>query len=240
MFRIADGEPLGYDDPRAARALDRVPDQRRGPGAELPARPGHDHRVGSAVRTRRPARRRVPSGHDGAAGVRLADRQADRDRGRPRRRPWSAPGARWPSSRSAACPPCCHSTGRSWTIPRSPATSFTVHTRWIETEFGGDVRAAAVRNAAVRGRAETPARETITVEVGGKRLEVVVPADVDGPPAPPSCVAPRGGARRSPGRGAAGSGDSLVSPMQGTIVKIVAAEGTAGDARVTPWWSLRR
>ena len=47
MFRIADGQELGYGDPRAARALDRVPDQRRGPGPRLPARPGHDHRAGA-------------------------------------------------------------------------------------------------------------------------------------------------------------------------------------------------
>ncbi len=37
MFRIAAGEPLGYDDPPIRGHSDRVPDQRRGPGAELPA-----------------------------------------------------------------------------------------------------------------------------------------------------------------------------------------------------------
>ena len=76
MFRIADGRAARLRRPRAARALDRVPDQRRGPGAELPARARHDHRVEPAVRARRPARRRVRGGPDGAAGVRLADRQA--------------------------------------------------------------------------------------------------------------------------------------------------------------------
>ena len=30
MFRIAEGEPLGYDDPVVTGPLDRVPDQRRG------------------------------------------------------------------------------------------------------------------------------------------------------------------------------------------------------------------
>jgi len=90
--------------------------------------------------------------------------------------------------------------------------------------------------------AEAPARETITVEVGGKRLDVTVPAVLSRPAAagagPGSSArvrAPRGTARRSPGRAGAGGGDSLVSPMQGTIVKIVAAEGTqvsAGDTVV--------
>ena len=45
--------------PARPRALDRVPDQRRGPGPQLPARPGHDHRVEPAVRPWRAARCRV-------------------------------------------------------------------------------------------------------------------------------------------------------------------------------------
>ena len=40
QLRIAEGQELGYDDPAAARALDRVPDQRRGrrAGASCPPR----------------------------------------------------------------------------------------------------------------------------------------------------------------------------------------------------------
>ena len=96
-----------------------------------------------------------------------------------------------------------------------------------------------VEAAASAGEA---AREKITVEVGGKRLEVTVPAVLTPPAAsgagPASAErgrAPRGSARRSPGPGSAGSGDSLVTPMQGTIVKIVAAEGqqvSTGDTVV--------
>ena len=83
------------------------------------------------------------------------------------------------------------------------------------------------------------------MEVGGKRLEVVVPAVLSVAAGPASTA---GGQRQQnegvlraaplagPGgqRGAAG-GDSLVTPMQGTIVKIVAAEGSrvaAGDTVV--------
>ncbi len=71
----------------------------------------------------------------------------------------------------------------------------------------------------------------IVVEVGGKRLEVSLPAGIG--------VGGGGGARkaapkRSAGRksGAAASGDSLAAPMQGTIVKIAANDGdtvAAGD-----------
>jgi acetyl-CoA/propionyl-CoA carboxylase biotin carboxyl carrier protein len=113
-----------------------------------------------------------------------------------------------------------------------------VHTRWIETEMRATFEPQLPEPAA-----EAPARETITVEVGGKRLDVTVPADRSRPaaagahPSSERVRAPRGTARRSPGRAKrwAGSGDSLVSPMQGTIVKIVAAEGTrvsAGDTVV--------
>jgi acetyl-CoA/propionyl-CoA carboxylase, biotin carboxylase, biotin carboxyl carrier protein len=111
---------------------------------------------------------------------------------------------------------------------------FQVHTRWIETEFSADIPPFS-------GEAGEPAettRETITVEVGGKRLEVSLPAGfgagTGGPAAPPAAKA-RGGGRRSGAGGGKATGDELVSPMQGTIVKIVAADGeqvSAGDTIV--------
>jgi acetyl-CoA/propionyl-CoA carboxylase, biotin carboxylase, biotin carboxyl carrier protein len=69
--------------------------------------------------------------------------------------------------------------------------------------------------------------------VGGKRREVPLPANFGGTPggAPGqglSSPGPAAGARRSgAGRGqaAAAGGDSLASPMQGTIVKIAVADG---------------
>ena len=70
---------------RAVRALDRVPDQRRGPGPQLPARPGHHHHLERAGRARRAGRQRVRGRDDDPAGIRLADRQADRDRREPGR-----------------------------------------------------------------------------------------------------------------------------------------------------------
>src|SRR6185312_179162 len=50
---------------------------------------------------------------------------------------------------------------------------FRVHTRWIETEFTNDVPPFT---AAAPVEAEQGPRETIVVEVGGKRLEVCLPA----------------------------------------------------------------
>jgi acetyl-CoA/propionyl-CoA/long-chain acyl-CoA carboxylase, biotin carboxylase, biotin carboxyl carrier protein len=114
------------------------------------------------------------------------------------------------------------------------AAPFKVHTRWIETEFGGSIEPYS---GPPDGQTEAAPRERITVEVAGKRLEVVLPAGL-GAAAPAAAGAgrPRRGGRRGAG-GAAGraSGDELASPMQGTITKIVVAEGdhvSAGDTVV--------
>jgi acetyl-CoA/propionyl-CoA/long-chain acyl-CoA carboxylase, biotin carboxylase, biotin carboxyl carrier protein len=119
---------------------------------------------------------------------------------------------------------------------------FSVHTRWIETEFSGEIPPFA----GPAGAGDEPGRrERVTVEVGGKRLEVVLPAGLSGPgghgsagpggaQASPRRAAGRGGRSAASGPGAAG-GDVLTSPMQGTIIKIVASEGqrvTAGDTVV--------
>ena len=132
--------------------------------------------------------------------------------------------------------------------PAFTAEPFTVHTRWIETEFAG--RIPPQDAAAADGDAGPPAeRERITVEVGGKRLEVTVPAGLAGGTGSGRRRRPAGRSRGQPGAGpaaprprpAAGGGgggagdDALVSPMQGTIVKIVAADGqqvSAGDTVV--------
>ncbi|MFE3447480.1 acetyl/propionyl/methylcrotonyl-CoA carboxylase subunit alpha [Nonomuraea sp. NPDC059194] len=104
--------------------------------------------------------------------------------------------------------------------PAFTAEPFAVHTRWIETEWEGGI---PPYSGAVDA-AEPAARESVTVEVGGKRLEVVLPA---GFASASRTAAPAKPSRRGSGgaKKAAASGDALVSPMQGTIVKIVAADG---------------
>jgi acetyl-CoA/propionyl-CoA carboxylase, biotin carboxylase, biotin carboxyl carrier protein len=120
--------------------------------------------------------------------------------------------------------------------PAFAGPPFQVHTRWIETEFSAEIAPYAGQSGEPAGSGEE-ARETITVEVGGKRLAVSVPtsfgAAATGRPAGQPART-RGGRRAGPGGGKA-SGDELVSPMQGTIVKIVAADGeqvSAGDTIV--------
>ncbi|QXJ22101.1 ATP-grasp domain-containing protein [Actinomadura graeca] len=119
-------------------------------------------------------------------------------------------------------------------VPADDTAPFSVHTRWIETEF--DNRVEPYSSAPADEADEQGGRERVTVEVGGRRIEVVLPAGL-GASAAPAAGAPAPARRRGAkkGSGAQVSGDSLVSPMQGTIVKIVVEDGTtvaAGDTVV--------
>ena len=113
-------------------------------------------------------------------------------------------------------------------VVRDPAFTtepFEVHTRWIETEWAGGLEPYA---GTVTETGEPEPRETVVVEVGGRRLEVSLPAGLGmaagttaGPAAGPA--APRRGGRRK--AGATVGGDALTSPMQGTIVRIAVGDG---------------
>ncbi|MGH3486505.1 MAG: acetyl/propionyl/methylcrotonyl-CoA carboxylase subunit alpha [Actinopolymorphaceae bacterium] len=98
---------------------------------------------------------------------------------------------------------------------------FGVHTRWIETEFATPIPPYD----GTPGTGAAPERERITVEVGGKRLEVVLPAGLG------ATQGSDAGNRRPPRRGnsarsqATASGDALTSPMQGTLVKVAVEDG---------------
>ena len=113
--------------------------------------------------------------------------------------------------------------------PADPAEAFSVHTRWIETQFDNDIPPYA---GAAPGVAEPEARSTVVVEVAGKRVEVSLPEGLSlggGAPAAKKAAPKRGGAKSGQG---GGGGDALGAPMQGTIVKIAVEEGqhvAAGD-----------
>jgi acetyl-CoA/propionyl-CoA carboxylase biotin carboxyl carrier protein len=99
---------------------------------------------------------------------------------------------------------------------------FRVHTRWIETEWDNTVPPFA-GTSDVDGPGE---RATIVVEVGGKRLEVSVPAGFAAGAAPADPARTTGARRtRRKAGGPTVSGDTLTSPMQGTIVKVAVSEG---------------
>ncbi len=100
-------------------------------------------------------------------------------------------------------------------------TSFDVYTQWIETDFDNQIEPYAGSSAEAP---EPEERHKVTVEVGGRRLEVVLPGGL-------AAVGGSGGGAKKPKRaagkkaGAAVSGDAVTSPMQGTIVKVTVADG---------------
>lgn len=103
---------------------------------------------------------------------------------------------------------------------------FTVHTRWIETEFVNNLPAWTPDGPAdADGAADD--RQRVVVEVGGKRLEVVLPASLGALGTGGSAAAkPAKSKKRSRSGGpAAATGNALTSPMQGTIVKVAVANG---------------
>lgn len=105
--------------------------------------------------------------------------------------------------------------------PADPNTAFKVHTRWIETEFNNQIPPYAGNQGDL---AQSTTRAPITVEVNGRRVEVILPADlaISKNGSANSAKAPR---RANKKANAAASGDSVTSPMQGTIVKVAVSDG---------------
>ncbi|NEW76761.1 ATP-binding protein, partial [Streptomyces rhizosphaericus] len=224
MFRIADGEAIGYDDPPMRGHSFEFRINGEDPGRNFLPAPGT---VTSFV---------PPAG----PGVRL---DAGVESG-------SVIGPAWDSllaklivtgatrrqalQRAARALAEFQVEGMATAIPfhqavvKDPAFTsepFTIHTRWIETEFNNTIAPFTPTGA---DEAEEPtARETVVVEVGGKRLEISLPA-VLGLAVSPGEAA---GGSKKPKRkavkksGSAASGDALASPMQGTIVKVAVNEG---------------
>ncbi|MGY2126089.1 acetyl/propionyl/methylcrotonyl-CoA carboxylase subunit alpha [Nocardia gipuzkoensis] len=226
MFRIARGEPLGYDDPPARGHSLEFRINAEDPGRGFLPAPGTVRAVAA------------PSG----PGVRL-DTGVE---------PGTVIGPAWDSllaklivtgsTREQALARARRALsefavdGVPTTLPFHRAVTedpsfttepFTVHTRWIETEFDNRIPPQDSTGEAV---APQPERETVVVEISGRRLEVSLPALPQAAAAP---VAPR-----RIGRGARGGGagrrpaeaDALVAPMQGTVVKIAVAEGDRVEA----------
>jgi acetyl-CoA/propionyl-CoA carboxylase biotin carboxyl carrier protein len=114
--------------------------------------------------------------------------------------------------------------------PAFATDDFTVHTRWIETEWDNTVPPFEGGEGADE---ESTERQTVVVEVGGRRLEVSLPGDLalgGGGGATAAKAPPR---KRGGGKGGAKvSGDAVTAPMQGTIIKVAVSDGdtvSAGD-----------
>jgi acetyl-CoA/propionyl-CoA carboxylase, biotin carboxylase, biotin carboxyl carrier protein len=232
MFRIADGEQLGYDDPQLrghsiefrinaedpARNFLPAPgtitewNPPSGPGVRLDA----GYTAGSTV----------PQSFDSLIGkliVTGADREQALQRSRRALAEFTVGGMPTvlPFHRAVV------------NDPAFTSEPFSVFTRWIETEFTAELEPQDL----VPAEAEAE-RQRLTVEVGGKRLEVTLPAALGFQSAAASAPASAGGnprpaGKRARGGGAKASGDALVTPMQGTIVKILAADGQQVNADET-------
>ena len=230
MFRIADGEALGFDDPelRGHSIEFRINGEDAGRNF-LPA-PGTISRLrlptgpGVRVDTGYEEGATVPQSFDSLLAkliVTGADRRQALERSRRALAEFEVEGMPTvlPFHRAVVEDPA---------FATDDDTPFRVHTRWIET---GWVNTVAPYAGEVAEPDEAAAREHVTVEVGGRRLEVVLPAGLGLGTRSSAAPAGRAPKRRTGGRaGAAASGDSLTSPMQGTIVKIAVEEGQQVEA----------
>jgi len=235
MFRIAAGEELGYDDPDVAgHSIEFRINAEDGGSNFMPA-------PGTLTRWHAPAGPgvRVDGGYDqgetvpGAFDSLVAklivtgrDRRQALERSRRALDEFVVEGMPTviPFHQAVVNDPAY--------IADAAEASFGVYTSWIETEFDNQIPPYS-------GGAESDEpgeRQSITVEVDGRRIEVVLPAGLTA-----GAGAAGGGGTKKPKRkaggraGAAVSGDALTSPMQGTIVKVTAEEGQSveeGDAVV--------
>ncbi|CAB4880624.1 unannotated protein [freshwater metagenome] len=94
---------------------------------------------------------------------------------------------------------------------------FKVYTSYIENEFVNEIPAFSIGELDIQ---TTAATEKLVAEVNGKRFEILVHA--------PEPVVKRHRAKQASAAGAAG--DGLPSPMQGTVVKIAVIEGQSVEA----------
>ncbi|MGW3428799.1 ATP-binding protein, partial [Streptomyces melanosporofaciens] len=223
MFRIADGEAIGYDDPPMRGHSFEFRINGEDPGRNFLPAPGT---VTSFV---------PPAG----PGVRL---DAGVESG-------SVIGPAWDSllaklivtgatrtqalQRAARALAEFQVEGMATAIPFHQAVvvdpaftsePFTIHTRWIETEFNNTI--APFSPTGMDETDEPTARETVVVEVGGKRLEISLPAVLGLAVSPGEAAGTKKPKRKAVKKsGSAASGDALASPMQGTIVKVAVSEG---------------
>ena len=106
---------------------------------------------------------------------------------------------------------------------------FEVYTKWIETDWDNPIE--PYTGAQPIEEDDTAPRQTVVVEVGGRRVEVSLPGDLalagtngGGHAAGVQRTKPKSRTRAKGGNTAV-SGDAIAAPMQGTVVKVAVTEG---------------
>ena len=237
MFRIAEGEPLGYDDPPARGHSIEFRINAEDPGRNFlpapgtitawnpPSGPGVRLDAGYAAGMTVPQAfdsliaKLIVTGASRAEALAALGPRAGRVRGRR-------------DADRAALPP---GRGGRPRVRRRGRRAAGAHP--LDRDR---VRHADAGAGDGGGRGVAAERERLTVEVGGKRLEVIVPAGLGRGTAPQG--AERAGASRRGSRSAIcprRGGTTLVSPMQGTIIKIAAARGSGCRPATLSWCSRR-
>ena len=234
QFRLAEGEPLGYDDPVAHGHSIEFRINGEDPGLNFMPMPGPVHalrfpggpgvRVDSGVTTGD-----VISGAFDSLLAKLIVTGKTRDDALERSRRALA------EFEVAGLPtvlPFHRAIVDDPAFAPADGAPFTIYTRWIETEFDNQLEPWS--GSLAEPMAETAARHTVVVEVGGKRLEVSLPETLMPSSASRASTALSAAPKRRSGSAVAtgASGDAVKSPMQATVVKLAVAEGdkvVAGD-----------
>ena len=221
QFRIADGEALGYNDPevRGHSIEFRIngEDPGRGflpaPGAlttwNLPAGPGVRVDTGFAAGD-------VIGGNFDSLLAKLivtgATREQALDRARRALAEFEVDGI-------ATALTFHRAVVDDAAFAPADGTAFTVHTRWIETEFVNDIPAYGAGSADML---IPEPREVLVVEVDGRRLEVTVPGIIAGRSNGGAAAVPK---RAKAAKKSSASGDAVEAPMQGNIIKVAVTDG---------------
>ena len=221
MFRIAAGEELGYDDPKVEGHSIEYRINAEDPGSNFMPAPGTLTRwhapAGPGIRLDGgyDQGETVPGSFDSLVAKLIVtgrDRTQALERSRRALSEFVVDGmpTAIPFHRAVVVDPAFV----------GDADTFGVYTSWIETEFDNQIPPYSGASEAL----EAAERQSVTVEVGGRRLEVMLPSGFA------AGAAAGAGAQKKPRRekkksGAAASGDSVTSPMQGTIVKVAVEDG---------------
>ncbi|MEN9620677.1 MAG: hypothetical protein RL499_870 [Actinomycetota bacterium] len=234
QFRLAEGEPLGYDDPVAHGHSFEFRINGEDPGLNFMPMPGPVHalrfpggpgvRVDSGVTTGD-----VISGSFDSLLAKLIVTGKTRDDALERSR---RALAEFEVTGLPTVLPFHRAIVDDPAFAPADGAPFTVYTRWIETEFDNQLEPWS--GSLAEPTAEPAARHTVVVEVSGKRLEVSLPETLMPSSASRASTALQAAPKRRGGSAVAAgaSGDAVKSPMQATVVKLAVAEGdkvVAGD-----------